>query len=84
MAEAAMSVVMAPVFGAIAIIFVLIVLPLWLSLHYSTRWRQARLLTVENENSLAEFTEITDRLQARIDNLERLLDVSAPEWRKKS
>jgi len=78
------SVVMAPVFGAISILFVLIVLPLWLYLHYSTRWRQAKVLTAENENSLSEFTEITNRLQARIDNLERLLDVAAPEWRKKS
>jgi len=71
---------LAPIGG----LFVLIVLPLWLCLHYSTRWRQSRALTAESERSLAEFREITDRLQARIDNLEHLLDAAAPEWRRKS
>ena len=65
-------------------LFLLIVVPLWLCLHYSTRWRQARALTATSERDLAEFREITDRLQARIDNLEHLLDALAPEWRKQS
>lgn len=70
--------------NAVVILFVLIVLPLWLFLHYGQRWRQARLLTTENERSLVELAQIADRLTARVDNLERLLDAAAPDWRKRS
>jgi len=69
--------------NAVAILFVLIVLPLWLSLHYSARFRQSKVLTSESERSLGDLSDVADRLQARIDNLERLLDAAAPEWRKK-
>jgi phage shock protein B len=69
---------------AILIPFVVIVLPLWLWLHYGARWRQAKVLTADNERTLGEFSELADRLQSRIDNLERLLDAAVPDWRKKS
>ncbi len=69
---------------AILIPFVVIVLPLWLWLHYGSRWRQAKVLTADNERNLGELSEQADRLQSRIDNLERLLDAAVPDWRKKS
>jgi phage shock protein B len=69
---------------AILIPFVVIVLPLWLWLHYGSRWRQAKVLTSDNERTLGELSEQADRLQGRIDNLERLLDAAVPDWRKKS
>lgn len=69
---------------AILIPFVVIVLPLWLWLHYGARWRQAKVLTADNERTLGELSEQADRLQNRIDNLERLLDAAVPDWRKKS
>jgi phage shock protein B len=69
--------------AAVIIVFMVVVLPLWLFLHYSTRWRQTKVLTADSERTLGELDDIADRLQSRIDNLERLLDVAAPEWRKK-
>ena len=69
--------------NAAAILFVVIVLPLWLSLHYSARWKQAKVLTSENERSLSELRDLADRLEGRIGNLERLLDAAAPDWRRK-
>ena len=70
--------------GVIGILFCVIVAPIWLFLHYGSRWRQAKLLTTESEKTLAEMAEIADKMQTRIENLERLLDTTAPEWRKKS
>jgi phage shock protein B len=70
-------------FNAVVIIFMVIVLPVWLFLHYGARWRQSKVLTAESERTLGELSDTADRLQTRIDNLERLLDVAAPEWRKK-
>jgi phage shock protein B len=69
---------------AILIPFVMIVLPLWLWLHYGAKWRQAKVLTSDNERNLSELSELAGRLQSRIDNLERLLDAAVPDWRKKS
>jgi phage shock protein B len=42
------------------------------------------VLTADNERNLGELSEQADRLQSRIDNLERLLDAAVPDWRKKS
>jgi phage shock protein B len=68
--------------SVVMIVFVSVVVPIWLFLHYGWRWRQAKLLTTENERSLADLVDLADQLTTRIDNLERLLDASAPEWRK--
>jgi phage shock protein B len=70
-------------FNAVVIVFLVVVVPLWLFLHYGARWRQSKGLTAESERTLGELSDVADRLQTRIDNLERLLDVAAPDWRKK-
>ncbi|HLY55434.1 MAG TPA: envelope stress response membrane protein PspB [Stellaceae bacterium] len=67
----------------IILCFVVVVMPIWLALHYATQFRRAKILSGDNEKSLVELAEIADRLQARIDNLERLMDAAAPEWRTK-
>jgi phage shock protein B len=71
-------------FWAVLIIFMVIVMPVWLFLHYGARWRQAKMLTSDSERTLAELSDLADQMQTRIDNLERLLDVAAPDWRKRS
>ncbi|MDB5362097.1 MAG: pspB [Rhodospirillales bacterium] len=69
--------------GVMGILFLVVVTPIWLFLHYGSRWRQAKLLTTESEKTLAEMADIADKMQSRIENLERLLDTTAPDWRKK-
>lgn len=69
--------------GVIGILFAVVVAPIWLFLHYGSRWRQAKLLTTESERTLAEMADLADKMQSRIENLERLLDATAPDWRKK-
>jgi phage shock protein B len=75
---------MEDVIGPVLICFTVIVLPLWLFLHYGSRWRQSKVLTTESEKTLAELADSADRMQARIENLERLLDVANPDWRRKA
>ena len=67
----------------VLIVFMVIVMPIWLFLHYGSRWRQAKILTSESEKTLGELSDLADRLESRLENLERLLDATAPEWRKK-
>jgi phage shock protein B len=67
----------------VAIVFCVIVAPIWLVLHYGTRFRSAKLLTQESERTLTELADLADRMAVRIDNLERLLEATVPEGRKK-
>ena len=67
----------------VVLCFVVIVMPVWLGLHYGTQYRRAKILTSDSEKSLVELADLADRMQARIENLERLMDVAAPDWRKK-
>lgn len=62
-------------------IFLLVVAPLWILFHYVTRWRSARVLSVEDERALGELWDAAQRMEARLANLERALDAEAPGWR---
>jgi phage shock protein B len=66
------------VLGLIALI---VVAPIWIVAHYVTQWRAARSLSREDERALGEMWETAQKLQERIDTLERVLDAQAPGWR---
>ncbi len=63
-------------------IFLLLVVPVWLVLHYrSKRHFQAGL----NEQALQQLEQSlaqAEQLTARVDTLERLLDQEVPGWRQ--
>ncbi len=64
-----------------AVIFLVVVAPIWIVAHYLTRWRRARKLSAEDERSLGDLFEAARRMEARLAALERVLDAEAPEWR---
>lgn len=68
---------------AVMIIFLVVVMPIWLFLHYRVRWQQSKVLTADSERTLGDLSDIADRLEGRIGNLERLLDAAVPDWRNK-
>lgn len=59
----------------------IIVLPLWLILHYVTGWRSGRTLSQEDQRRLAELWQTAGRMEERIGHLETILDQEAPGWR---
>jgi phage shock protein B len=64
-----------------AIIFAVFVAPIWIILHYVTQWRTGKALTREDEDLLNELWQTTDRLEARLNTLERILDTESPDWK---
>jgi phage shock protein B len=68
---------------AIPIIFLTVCLPLWIVFHYITKWRSDKGLTTEDEKMLSEIWESTNRMEERINTLERILDIEAPSWRSR-
>ena len=65
------------------ILFLTIGLPLWLVLHFVTRWKQSREISSDDEQMLEELWALSQRLDDRIDTLERILDDDHPTWREK-
>jgi phage shock protein B len=68
----------------LAVLFLTFVVPVWIILHYITRWRSARTLSAEDERMLSELWDNAQRMESRIHALERILDTEAPGWRHKS
>jgi phage shock protein B len=66
------------------ILFVVVVAPIWIIVHYTTRWRTAKTLTPEDEKQFAELWQIAERMEERMGNIERILDTEAPAGEKPS
>ncbi len=67
--------------NTLAILFMTVIAPLWIVFHYVTRWRMSKTLTSEDEKILADLWRSADRMEARITNIERILDAESKDWR---
>ncbi|MFC1720219.1 envelope stress response membrane protein PspB [Pseudomonadota bacterium] len=68
----------------IPVLLVTICLPLWIIFHYTTKMKMSKGLSPEDEKMLSEVWESANKMQERIDTLERILDIEAPDWRRRS
>lgn len=66
------------------ILFVVIVAPLWLTMHYRSLNRSSRSLSQEDRESIEHMLETVDRLTERIGTLESILDADHPDWRQQA
>lgn len=69
---------MAPV-----IIFMILVAPIWLILHYRSKRQISQGLSEEEYHQLSELSELADKMADRIKTLEAILDAETPDWRNK-
>lgn len=68
---------------AIAIIvFIAIPAPLFIILHFITKWKQSREMSGGDERMLEELWQLSTKLEDRMDALETILDNEIPAWRK--
>jgi phage shock protein B len=65
----------------LAILFLTIVVPLWIVMHFVTKWKMTRELSTSEEDMIEEVWNIAHRMESRINALETILDAEAPEWR---
>jgi len=68
----------------IPILMVTICLPLWIIFHYITKMKMSKGLSPEDEKMLSEVWDSANKMQERINTLERILDIETPDWRKRS
>jgi phage shock protein B len=68
----------------VPILLLTVCLPLWIIFHYVTKMKMSKGLSPEDEKMLSEVWESANKMQERIDTLERILDIEAPDWRRRS
>ena len=72
------KIIIAPV-----IIFLVVVAPIWLVLHYRSKKQVNQGLSQEEYIQLSELSEIADNMAERVQTLEAILEVESPNWRSK-
>ncbi len=64
------------------ILFLVVVVPIWLVLHYRANRRPAPSLgSPSQDGEVADLWQTARRMEERIRTLERILDADAPNWR---
>jgi phage shock protein B len=69
-------------FEVLGILFLAIVAPIWIIAHYTTRWKATKALSTDEEQLLEELWKSSERMEQRINALERILDAEVTDWRK--
>ncbi len=67
----------------IPVLLLTVCLPLWIVFHYLTKMKTSKGLSAEDERMLSEVWESTNKMQDRIQTLERILDIESPNWRSR-
>jgi len=65
------------------IIFMTVVLPIFLIMHYVTKWKATKGLSDDEQRVLEDLWKDSQAMQSRMNALETILDAENPEWRKK-
>ncbi|MCF6434550.1 envelope stress response membrane protein PspB [Pseudoalteromonas sp. MMG022] len=65
------------------IIFMAVVAPLWLILHYRSKKQVSQGLSEHEHRQLIELANKAEKMAERVETLEALLDQEAPQWRRK-
>ncbi len=68
----------------LAILALTVVAPISIIGHYVTKWKAMKAVTPKDEANLGSIRETAERLEKRIEVLERILDDEVPDWRRKS
>ncbi|MHA1543516.1 MAG: envelope stress response membrane protein PspB [Alphaproteobacteria bacterium] len=68
----------------IPILALTVVAPIAIIGHYVTRWKAMKAVTPKDEANLGTLRGTAERLEKRIEVLERILDDEIPDWRRKS
>jgi phage shock protein B len=63
-----------------AILAIFVGMP-WLFLHYTTKWKQAKTLTIDDEKLLDDLNDTARRLEERVITIERIMTAENPNWK---
>ena len=64
------------------VLFLVIVAPIWIVMHYRSVNRSSRSLSEDDRESIDTMLVTVDKLNERIASLEAILDADHPNWRQ--
>jgi len=64
------------------VLFMVIVAPIWIVMHYRSVSRSSRSLSDDDRESIDNMLVTVDKLNERIVSLEAILDADHPNWRQ--
>ena len=65
------------------IVFIAIPAPIFIVLHFITKWQQSREISGGDEEMLEDMWLMSQRMEERLESLETILDSELTEWRRK-
>jgi phage shock protein B len=65
------------------ILFLTVVAPIWITMHYRSVNRSSRSLSEEDREAIEHMLETVDKLTDRIRTLESILEADHPQWQQK-
>lgn len=67
----------------IALVFLVVVMPFIVIMHYGTKWKATRGLSQDEQQLLEELWKKSQVMDSRLNSLETILDDEVPDWKKK-
>jgi phage shock protein B len=67
----------------VVMVFMTVVLPMVIVMHYVTKWKQTKGLSGDEQRMLEELWKDGQAMQSRLNALETILDDKVPDWKKK-
>jgi len=67
---------------ALLVCFLVVCVPVWLGLHYTSKMRATRYLNAKDAEAFDNLSQTAARMEQRMNNLERILDAEVPNWRR--
>jgi phage shock protein B len=74
---------MTTVFFVLALIFMVVIAPLFVIMHYTTKWKATKGLSDDEHQMLEDLWKQSQAMQSRVNALETILDSEVPDWRNK-
>ena len=66
------------------VVFLVIVAPLWIFMHYRSKLRSQSELSEDERQALESLGTRAEMMAERIETLESILDAETPGWRKRA
>jgi len=66
----------------LTIVFMTIVVPFIVIMHYTTKWKATKGLSDDEHRMLEDLWNESQAMQSRVNALETILDSQVPDWRK--
>jgi phage shock protein B len=74
---------MTTAFFVLTIIFMTVIVPLFVVMHYTTKWKATKGLSDDEHQMLEDLWKESQAMQSRVNALETILDNEVPDWRNK-